>query len=187
MDGADSWATDGHKWLNVPYDSGYVFTAHPRAHAASMSISAAYLRDRSAEEIRSPSDFVPESSRRARGAATWAALAQLGRRGIAELVDRCCLLARRFATGLDGVAGIRVVNDIVLNQVLVSFGDAGRAEAVLAAVQASGECWMGGTTWHGERLMRISVSNWTTTEADVDRSVRAVIAAAAGSGPVSSG
>jgi glutamate/tyrosine decarboxylase-like PLP-dependent enzyme len=185
MADADSWATDGHKWLNVPYDSGYVFTAHPEAHAASMSFTAAYLRDRSAEEIRGPSDYVPESSRRARGVATWAALAQLGREGIADLVDRCCRLARRFAAGLDGVAGIRVVNEVVLNQVLVSFGDAARTDEVIAAVQASGECWMGATTWRGQRLMRISVSSWRTTEADVDRSVEAIIAAATVVRPVS--
>lgn len=170
---ADSWAVDGHKWLNVPYDSGYAFCAHPESHAAAMALTAAYLTGQGDGDVRAPSNFVPESSRRARGFATWAALSELGRAGIAEMVERCCALARRFAEQLTE-AGFTVVNDVVLNQVLVSFGDeTDRVEAV----QRSGECWMGATTWHGQRLMRVSVSSWSTTEADVDRSVAAIQAA----------
>ncbi|HSS08672.1 MAG TPA: aminotransferase class V-fold PLP-dependent enzyme, partial [Acidimicrobiales bacterium] len=171
---ADSWATDGHKWLNVPYDSGYVFCADPQAHAASMSLAAAYLVGHGTGGVRAPSDFVPESSRRARGFATWAGLCELGRHGVAELVERCCGLARRFADELGSLDGVCVANDVVLNQVLVSFGDDNRTDRVIAAIQRDGTCWMGGTTWHGRRLMRISVSGWTTTESDVDRSVAAI-------------
>ena len=177
---ADSWATDGHKWLNVPYDSGFVFCAHPDAHAAAMSFTASYLTGHGQGGVRAPSDYVPESSRRARGFATWAALRQLGRSGVAELVERCCALARRFAEQLTRLAGATVVNDVVLNQVLVSFGDDPETDRVVEAVQRSGECWMGATTWHGRRLMRISVSSWRTTEEDVDRSVAAIAAAMAG-------
>jgi len=175
---ADSWATDGHKWLNVPYDSGYVFCAHPDAHAASMSFTAAYLTGHGQGGPRAPGDYVLESSRRARGFATWAALRQLGRTGIAELVERCCLLARRFADQLNAIEEVEIVNDVVLNQVLVSFGDDERTDRVVDRVQRSGDCWMGATTWHGRRLMRISVSGWRTSEADVDRSVAAILAAA---------
>jgi glutamate/tyrosine decarboxylase-like PLP-dependent enzyme len=181
---ADSWGCDGHKWLNVPYDSGYVFCAHPEAHAAAMAYTAAYLALPGARAARAPGDFVPESSRRARGFATWAAVRELGRSGVAELVERCCALATRFAEQLRAVEGVDVVNDVVLNQVLVRFGEGTDAQRdattdrVLEAVQRSGECWMGGTTWRGMRLMRISVSNWSTTEHDIDRSVAAVLAAA---------
>jgi glutamate/tyrosine decarboxylase-like PLP-dependent enzyme len=175
---ADSWATDGHKWLNVPYDSGYAFCAHPGAHLAAMSFTAAYLTGHSQDGPRAPSDYVLESSRRARGFATWAALRHLGRQGVADLVERCCALARRFADQLGATPGIEVVNDVVLNQVLVRFGDDDAAtDRVVETVQRSGECWMGATTWHGMRLMRISVSNWSTTDADVDRSVAAIRAA----------
>ena len=175
---ADSWATDGHKWLNVPYDCGYAFCAHPEAHAASMSFTAAYLTGHGqAGGLRAPSDYVPESSRRARGFATWAALRQLGRSGVADLVERCCTNARRFAGQLGAIDGVTIANDVVLNQVLVDFGDQARTDWVVERVQHSGECWMGATTWHGRRLMRISVSSWRTTEADVDRSVAAVLAA----------
>ena len=174
MADADSWATDGHKWLNVPYDSGYAFCAHPRAHAAATSYTAAYLVGDQPEPVHSPGDFVLESSRRARGFTTWAALRQLGREGVADLVERTCALARRFGARLSE-AGAEVVNDVVLNQVLVGFGE--DTPRVLEAVQRSGECWMGGTVWQGRRLMRISVSNWRTTEADVDRSVAAILAA----------
>jgi glutamate/tyrosine decarboxylase-like PLP-dependent enzyme len=178
---ADSWATDGHKWLNVPYDSGYAFCAHPDAHAAAMSYTAAYLtgQGQGRAGLRAPGDYVLESSRRARGFTTWAALRQLGRSGVAELVERCCALARRFADRLGEVDGVTVANDVVLNQVLVGFGADERTDRVVDLVQRSGECWMGATTWHGERLMRISVSSWRTTEADVDRSVAAIIAAMA--------
>jgi len=184
IDAADSWACDGHKWLNVPYDSGYVFCAHPDVHAAAMAYTAAYLALPGADALRSPGDFVPESSRRARGLATWAALRELGRDGVTELVDRCCTLATRFADQLGAADGVEIVNDVVLNQVLVRFGKDTdddrdtRTDRVVDAVQRSGECWMGGTTWRGMRLMRISVSNWSTTESDVDRSVSAILAAA---------
>ena len=174
---ADSWATDGHKWLNVPYDSGYVFCGHPEAHVASMSFTAAYLVGHGTGPIRAPSDYVPESSRRARGFATWAVLRELGRSGVADLVDRCCALARQFASALGAVDDITIANDVVLNQVLVGFGDDARTDRVIDAVQKDGTCWMGGTTWHGRRLMRISVSNWTTTAADVDRSIDAILRA----------
>lgn len=175
MANADSWATDGHKWLNVPYDSGYTFCAHPGSHAAAMHFTAAYLTGHGEPGLRTPSNFVPESSRRARGFATWAALRELGHSGVAALVDRCCALARRFAEQLAAVEGITVVNDVVLNQVLVRFGDDPHTDRVVDAVQRSGECWMGATTWHGMRLMRISVSSWATTEADVDRCVACLI------------
>ncbi len=177
VEGADSWATDGHKWLNVPYDSGYVFCAHPDAHAAAMAYTAAYLTGQGQDGTRTPSDYVLESSRRARGFATWAALRQLGRAGVADLVERDCALARHFASRLATLDDVSVVNDVVLNQVLVSFGDDSRTDAVVEHVQRSGECWMGATTWHGRRLMRISVSNWRTTAADVDRSIAAIGAA----------
>lgn len=171
---ADSSAVDGHKWLNVPYDTGYVFCADAKAHAASMSITAAYLVGHGGGDVRAPSDYVPESSRRARGFATWAALRELGRNGLGELVDRCCALARRFGEELSAIDGVDVGNDIVLNQVLVSFGSDERTDRVIAAVQREGTLWMGGTTWRGKRYARISVSNWSTTEADVDRSVSAI-------------
>jgi len=174
---ADSWATDGHKWLNVPYDSGYAFCAHPDAHSAALSYTAAYLTGQGQGGIRAPGDYVLESSRRARGFATWAALRQLGRTGVAELVERCCSLARRFAEQLSAIDNATIVNDVVLNQVLVGFGDDERTDRVIESVQRSGECWMGATTWHGQRLMRISVSSWRTTEADVDRSVTAILTA----------
>jgi glutamate/tyrosine decarboxylase-like PLP-dependent enzyme len=182
IEDADSWATDGHKWLNVPYDCGYVFCRHPDAHAAAMSFTAAYLTGHGQAGLRAPSDYVPESSRRARGFATWAALRQLGRRGVADLVDHCCRLAGRFAEGLAGIHGAEIVNDVTLNQVLVRFGDDAETQRVVDAVQASGECWMGATSWHGMRLMRISVSNWRTTTEDVDRSVAAIAKAMAGGG-----
>jgi glutamate/tyrosine decarboxylase-like PLP-dependent enzyme len=176
IDGADSWAVDGHKWLNVPYDSGYAFCAHPQAHAAAMSFTAAYLTGQGEAGLRAPGDYVLESSRRARGFATWAALRQLGRTGVADLIDQCTALARRFAEQLSAADGVTVANDVVLNQVLVSFGDDDETNRVVDAVQRSGECWMGATTWHGRRLMRISVSSWRTTQADVDRCVAAILA-----------
>jgi glutamate/tyrosine decarboxylase-like PLP-dependent enzyme len=171
---ADSWAVDGHKWLNVPYDTGYVFCAAPEAHAASMSYTAAYLVGQGESLGRSPSDYVPESSRRARGFATWAALRELGQTGLADLVDRCCALTRRFGEQLAAIEGVQIGNEIVLNQALVSFGSDDRTDRVIAAVQREGTLWAGGTTWRGRRFMRISVSNWSTTEDDVDRSVAAI-------------
>jgi len=137
--------------------------------------AAAYLVGQGEGSTRAPSDFVPEASRRARGFVTWAALRELGRDGLANLVERCCALARRFAEQLGAIEGVTIANDdVVLNQVLVGFGDDERTESVIEGIQREGTCWMGGTTWHGRRLMRISVSNWSTTEADVDRSVEAI-------------
>ncbi|MDW3846351.1 pyridoxal-dependent decarboxylase [Micromonospora sp. BRA006-A] len=171
LEAADSWACDGHKWLNLPYDTAFAFCARPDAHAAAMSLAAAYLVGSGG--VPAGAELTAESSRRARGFAVWAGLRELGRDGVAALVERCCALARRFADGLTA-AGFEVVNDVVLNQVLVGFGDDARTDRVVAAVQADGTCWAGGTTWRGRRLMRISVSNATTTEADVDRSVAAI-------------
>ncbi|MFS8522512.1 MAG: aminotransferase class V-fold PLP-dependent enzyme, partial [Micromonosporaceae bacterium] len=168
---ADSWACDGHKWLNVPYDCGFAFCSRPDVHAAAMSYSASYLVGSGGEPTLA--DFTAESSRRARGFAVWAALRELGRSGVADLVERCCALARRFADGLTA-AGFEVCNEVVLNQVLVSFGDDATTDRVIEAIQRDGTCWMGGTTYRGRRLMRISVCNATTTEADVDRSVAAI-------------
>ena len=182
---ADSWTTDAHKWLNVPYDSGLAICAHPEAHHAAMTLGAAYYVETGGAE-RDNYNWVPDSSRRARGFAVWAALRSLGRAGVADLVARTSDHARRFAAGLDGQHGARVLNDVVLNQVLVRFedpsgdpaaGDA-RTDAVIAAVQASGVLWLGGTKWHDQRAMRISVSGWPTTSADVDRSLEVIRAAA---------
>ncbi len=174
IDQADSWATDAHKWLNVPYDSGLVFVAHPDAHRAAMRKTASYLGEEVAG-LRDGDGYAPESSRRARGLAVWAALRTLGRSGVADLVDRCCALARRFAEQLAAVPGVEVLNDVVLNQVVVRFGDSDdTTRRVIAAAQADGTSWFGGTVWRGVAAARISVSNWSTTEADVDRSVAAI-------------
>jgi glutamate/tyrosine decarboxylase-like PLP-dependent enzyme len=172
---ADSWATDAHKWLNVPYDSGLAFVRDAAALRTAMSLTAEYLPSDSPR--RHPSDFTPELSRRARGVEVWAALLSLGRDGLAELVERNCAQARRFAQRLAD-AGCRVLNDVVLNQVLVAFGDAATTTRVIGAIQADGTCWAGGTVWHGETAMRISVSNAATTDADVERSAAAIIDAA---------
>jgi glutamate/tyrosine decarboxylase-like PLP-dependent enzyme len=174
LEAADSWALDGHKWLNVPYDSGYVFCADSDAHAAAMSYTAAYLVGQDEGAARVPANYVPESSRRARGLPTWAALRELGTDGVAELVDRCCALAARFGERLGALDGVEIGNEIVLNQVLARFGSDERTDELIAAVQRDGTCWMGGTTRRGRRYMRISVSNWSTTEADVDRSVETI-------------
>jgi len=171
---ADSLGTDAHKWLNVPYDSGVVFVREARHLVASMSATAAYL----VAGGRDPDTFVPEMSRRARGIEMWAALRSLGRRGVADLVDRTCAHARRMASALRD-AGYVVLNDVVLNQVLVSFGSAERTRRVIAGIQADGTCWCGGTTWQGHVAMRISVSSWATTDADVDRSLEAILRVAA--------
>lgn len=170
---ADSWGCDGHKWLNVPYDAGFVFCARPEVHAAAVSYTAAYLIGSGGASAGS-ADFTLESSRRARGFAVWAALRELGRDGVAELVERTCRLARRFAAAL-AEGGAEIANDVVLNQVLVGFGDDARTERVIAAVQRDGTCWLGGTMWRGRQLMRISVSNWSTTEDDIDRSAAAIM------------
>jgi glutamate/tyrosine decarboxylase-like PLP-dependent enzyme len=174
---ADSWGCDGHKWLNVPYDCGFVFCSRPDVHGAAVSYTAAYLVGTTGVAAGT-SDFTLESSRRARGFVVWAALRQLGRDGVAELVERNCRLARRFAESLTA-GGAEVANDVVLNQVLVGFGADDRTDRVIDRVQRDGTCWLGGTTWGGRRLMRISVSSWSTTEADVDRSVAAILRAAA--------
>ena len=170
---ADSWACDGHKWLNVPYDCGYAICAHPDVHATAMAYTASYLTGQSAGREFGGGDFVPESSRRARGFATWAALRSLGRKGVAELVDGCCEQASRFAERLEQVEGVHVLNEVVLNQVLFRFEDDETTQALLEAVQRSGEAWMGGTIWDGRAAIRISVSNWLTTEEDVARTVSA--------------
>ena len=175
---ADSWATDAHKWLNVPYDCGLAFVAHPEAHRASMRLTADYLvADPSA--ARDQMDWTPDFSRRARGFAVYAALRSLGRTGVADLVERCCARARRFAGALEALPGCEVLNDVVLNQVLFRFQDDPTTSAALADVQASGEAWMSGTTWDGRPAIRLSVSNWRTTEDDVDRTVAAFKAALA--------
>jgi glutamate/tyrosine decarboxylase-like PLP-dependent enzyme len=174
---SDSWATDAHKWLNVPYDCGIVFCRHPQAHGDAMAVAASYLQR---ADGRSPSDWVPESSRRARGFAVWAALRSLGRQGVADLVDRCCAHARRFAELLGAEDGVEIVNDVVLNQVLVRFGDDDEAtREVVRRVQEDGTCWLGGSEWQGRAVMRISVSSFRTTEEDVERSVAAILEAAA--------
>jgi glutamate/tyrosine decarboxylase-like PLP-dependent enzyme len=169
---ADSWATDAHKWLNVPYDCGLAFVRDPEALRAAMAITADYLPPAGAQ--RNPSDYTPELSRRARGVEVWAALKSLGRNGVADLVERTCRYAARFAEGLRA-AGFEVLNDVVLNQVLVSFGSAENTRKVIAGIQAEGTCWCGGTVWQGKNAMRISVSSWATTEADVERSLEAMI------------
>jgi glutamate/tyrosine decarboxylase-like PLP-dependent enzyme len=174
IDLADSWACDGHKWLNVPYDAGYAICAHPDVHATAMTYTAAYLTGQVEGREFGGGDYAPESSRRARGFATWAALRSLGRSGVRDLVDRCCALARRFEERLNALDGIEVVNDVVLNQVLVRVGDADTTERVVQRLQEEGTCWLGATTWRGERLLRISVSNWSTTEEDVDQTVEAI-------------
>lgn len=168
---ADSWATDAHKWLNVPYDSGIAFVRDGRALHAAMSIGAAYLI---AGECREPDAFTPEMSRRARGVEIWAAIKSLGRSGIADLVERNCRMAERIAAGLRH-AGFDVLNDVVLNQVLVAFGDEERTRRIVRGIQADGTCWCGSTVWHGRYAMRISVSSWATTEADIDRSLEAML------------
>lgn len=175
---ADSWATDAHKWLNVPYDSGLAFTRHPDAHRAALGVKAAYLMHAESGGERDPVDWTPEFSRRARGFAVYAAIRQLGRSGVAALVERCCDHATAFADGLRA-GGCEILADVVLNQVLVRFGDDERTRAVVARVQRDGTCFMSGTRWHGLEAMRISVSNWQTTEEDVARSVDAVLRAAA--------
>ena len=168
---ADSWATDAHKWLNVPYDSGLAFVRDGDALRAAMSVSAAYLSAPGHE--RAASDFTPELSRRARGVDVWAALSALGRSGMAEMVERCCRHARRFAQALED-AGYSVLNEVVLNQALVSFGDAAMTRRVIAQLQSDGTCWCGVTEWQGHTAMRISVSSWATTDADVELSLAAI-------------
>ena len=171
--GADSWATDAHKWLNTTYDCGIALVRDPSALRAAMRADAAYLP---AGETREPMLFTPQSSQRARGAEVWAVLAALGRDGVAELVERHVALAKRMAARLAS-GGVEVLNDVRLNQVVVSFGDDDRTNAVIAAIQRDGTCWCGPTTWRGRRAMRISISNWATTGDDVERSAVAILAA----------
>jgi glutamate/tyrosine decarboxylase-like PLP-dependent enzyme len=172
IESADSWATDAHKWLNVPYDSGLAFVRDADALRAAMAITAEYLPTQS--PWRNPSDYTPELSRRARGVDIWALLLNLGRSGVTEMIERNCRQARRFAEGLSA-AGFEILNDVVLNQVLVSFGDAERTQRVIAAVQSDGTCWCGGTVWQGKTAMRISVCSWATTDDDVERSIDAIV------------
>jgi glutamate/tyrosine decarboxylase-like PLP-dependent enzyme len=169
---ADSWATDGHKWLNVPYDCGYAFVADPQAHRAAMSHREPYLTH--AAEARDALDFTPEWSRRGRGVATYAALRQLGRAGVAEMVERCCDHARQLVNGIGALEGAEVLWQPAINQGLVRFGDDARTERVIERVVASGEAYFAATTWRGMRAMRVSVCNWRTTGEDIDRAVAAV-------------
>jgi len=170
VENADSWALDAHKWLNVPYDSGVAICRDASALRGATAVSAAYLVQGAERE---PAEYTPELSRRARGVDIWAAMSSLGRSGIAELIERNCLQAARFASGLRD-AGFEILNDVVLNQVLVSFGDDETTRRVIAAVQSDGTCWCGGTVWHGRAAMRISVSSWATTDDDVEQSLAAI-------------
>ena len=189
LEGADSWTTDSHKWLNVPYDSGVVICRDPAAHHAAMTLGAAYYVETAGGE-RDNYNWVPESSRRARGFPVYAALKSLGRSGLATMIGGNAAIARRMADRLAEGPGVVILNEVVLNQVLVRFVPPGSPEEVgcapdaavddltrrvIAAVQADGTCWLGGTTWHGMAAMRISVSNWSTTEADADVSVEAIL------------
>jgi glutamate/tyrosine decarboxylase-like PLP-dependent enzyme len=182
---ADSWTTDSHKWLNVPYDSGLAFVRDPAPHHDAMTLGAAYYVETAGAE-RDPYNWVAESSRRARGFPIYAALRGLGRAGIADLIERCSGLARRMADHLREEPGVEILNDVVLNQVLVRFNPPGggaddpaaadaHTRAVISAVQRDGTCWLSGTTWHGLGAMRFSVSNWSTTEADIDISAEAIL------------
>jgi glutamate/tyrosine decarboxylase-like PLP-dependent enzyme len=171
---ADSWSIDAHKWLNVPYDCGITLCRHPEDLRAAMLVRASYLM---VESGRQPTDFTPEMSRRARAIEVWAALASLGRDGLVDLVDRCCDHAAHFAESL-AAAGHEILNEVTLNQVLVSFGSDEETDRVIERIQADGTCWCGGTTWHDRRAMRISVSSWATTEEDVAISLEAILRAA---------
>ncbi len=171
MDKANSWATDFHKWLNVPYDSGLALVRDCDALQAAMAITAEYLPTDS--PYRNPSDFTPELSRRARGVEVWAALRTLGRTGVEQMVEGNCRQARRFADGLTS-AGYEVLNDVVLNQVLVAFGDAETTNQVVTGIQQDGTIWCGGTVWQGRTAMRISLSSWATSDEDVDLGLEAI-------------
>jgi len=171
---ADSWTTDAHKWLNVPYDSGIVFCAHPESHRAAMTITASYLiQDEGEQRVRDQVDWVPEFSRRARGFPVYAALRSLGRSGIAELVERCCEGATRFAAAIAELPDVEVLNEVVLNQVLFRFDSDERTDEVLRRVQESGAVWMSGTTWAGRKAIRVSVSNWQTGHEEIELAVDA--------------
>jgi glutamate/tyrosine decarboxylase-like PLP-dependent enzyme len=175
IEDADSWSVDAHKWLNVPYDSGMAIVRNPTDLRAAMSMSASYYMEGGA---RDPWDWVPQISRRARGVEIWAALRSLGRKGLAELVEKSCAHAARFGEAL-AAAGYQVLNDVVLNQVLVSFGDEDTTKRVIGRIQEDGTCWCGGAVWQGQAVMRISVSCWATTEEDVERSLDAILRIAA--------
>jgi len=183
---ADSIATDAHKWLNVPYDAGIVLTAHPESHQGALMVPAHYIQATPGE--RDPRAFTPDESRRARALPIYAALRVLGREGIGDMVERCCRLAARMAVRLAKHDSVRILNDVVLNQVLVQFRPPGSDDraaarlthAVVARVQDEGTCWAGETTWHGQAAMRVSISNWSTTSEDIDRSAAAILAAADG-------
>ena len=170
---ADSWAMDAHKWLNVPYDSGIALVRDQSALGQAMSISGSYLL---ASNNRDAINFTPDSSRRARAIEVWAALKSLGRSGLADLVNRNCRQAQRLADGLRQ-GGVEILNEVVLNQVVVAFGDDDRTNRAISMVQRSGECWCGGTTWHNRAAMRISLSSWVTTDDDVERSLSAILQA----------
>ena len=179
LERADSWATDAHKWLNVPYDSGVAFCAHPESHQAAIGIRSAYLMHVDPATGRDPVDWNPEHSRRARGFAVYAALRALGRTGVADLVERLCRRARDIAAGLAEIPGCELLNEVVLNQVLIRFESDEATDAVVAAVQAGGEAWAGTTLWDDRRAIRISVSNWQTSDEDVRRTIAAFVDAAA--------
>jgi glutamate/tyrosine decarboxylase-like PLP-dependent enzyme len=181
LERADSWATDAHKWLNVPYDSGLAFCAHPASHQAAMTVRAPYLIQSDPGVAREAVDWNPEFSRRARGIAVYAAIRQLGRAGIAELVDRCCTHAASLADGLAGIPGCSVMNEVVLNQVLVRFDEDAVTADILLRLQQEGEIWLSGTTWDDRPAIRISVSNWRTTEQDIERALAAFRRAAGAS------
>lgn len=176
IDGADSWGTDAHKWLNVPYDAGIVFVRDAAAHRASMGLAAAYLPPAPGQE-RDPFEYVPEMSRRARAFPIYAAIRSLGAAGIAEMVERGCDLASRMARRLANHPDVRIVNEVILNQVLVAVGDQATTKAVVEQIQADGVLWLGGTTFHGTPALRISVSGWNTREDDADRSADAILGA----------
>lgn len=178
VEGADSWATDAHKWLNTTYDCGIALVRDPQALRDTVTFRAPYL---TMEETRQPVDYTPESSRRARGVETWAVLASLGRAGLSDLVERCCRHARRFADGLAS-AGYEILNDVVLNQVVVRFGDDAFTDRIIAEIQREGTCWCGPTEWRGGRAMRISVSSWATRPEDVERSLAAILRVARSAG-----
>ena len=176
LDTADSWATDAHKWLNVPYDSGIAIVADAAPHRAAMSMTASYLQ-RGGDEERAGMDWVPDSSRRSRILPLYALFRALGRDGIADIIRRNCACARRIAETLSHSPGVTILNEVVLNQVLVQFGNDETTRQVIAAVQSDGTCWAGGALWQGKQAMRISVSNWSTTEDDIDRSAVAILRA----------
>jgi len=172
IDQADSWATDAHKWLNVPQDSGIAIVRDPQSLQAAMAITAAYYPEPTAK--REPMQWGPESSRRARAVEIWATLRFLGRDGVIDLIERTCGHAARFAEELRA-AGYEVLNDVVLNQVLVSFGHDSVTDSVIREIQEEGTCWCGGTVWKGRKAMRISVSSWATAESDVERSLETIL------------